>query len=275
MATGSGHEGRPGRPPAAQHVRRFRPPYALSRGKAHKRRAFFEASRWSEPGQRSTAGLQRTAIHACAQFDRETSSGVGKRPLGVSLSTTPGSSCDNCAVNSCSDNPDLAARTVMSAGPRADPSCEGEIGWFWPGPTHDFATSAWPLCCNRPSNPPSPASNPPSPDSELPTAAPDADGPPDENCLCSAPDASSAPNAIISGLARLPCGTLEPRTSSRKPIVSSIFRCSPGPSKCGAKNHSSIDDDATSSRDCKLTRLEFNVQEIGGAATQSSIHETW
>ena len=36
----------------------------------------------------------------------DNSATVGRRPFGVSLSTTPGSTCDNCLVMSSSDRPD-------------------------------------------------------------------------------------------------------------------------------------------------------------------------
>ena len=53
---------------------------------------------------------QRIARRRKSKPDRPrsgTRSHAGRRPCGVSFSTKPGRSCDNCAVNSCSDKPVL------------------------------------------------------------------------------------------------------------------------------------------------------------------------
>ena len=57
--------------------------------------------------------------------NRASSSCVGRRPCGVSLSTKPGTSCDSCAVTSCSDKPVFSDKALIMDGPRADPSEPG------------------------------------------------------------------------------------------------------------------------------------------------------
>jgi hypothetical protein len=57
--------------------------------------------------------------------NRASSSCVGRRPRGVSLSTKPGTSCDSCAVTSCSDKPVFSDKALIMDGPRADPSEPG------------------------------------------------------------------------------------------------------------------------------------------------------
>jgi hypothetical protein len=90
--------------------------------------------------------IQKPPARTRTQPYCESSAIVGKRPLGVSLSTTPGSSCDKCDAISSSDSPVLCAKALMMSGPSAVPSCEGEIGWFWPPPIHELMTSPWPFC---------------------------------------------------------------------------------------------------------------------------------
>ena len=57
--------------------------------------------------------------------NRASSSCVGRRPCGVSLSTKPGTSCDSCAVTSCSDKPVFSDKALIMDGPSADPSEPG------------------------------------------------------------------------------------------------------------------------------------------------------
>src|ERR1700722_20073443 len=57
--------------------------------------------------------------------NRASSSCVGRRPCGVSLSTKPGTSCDSCAVTSCSDKPVFSDKALIRDGPSADPSEPG------------------------------------------------------------------------------------------------------------------------------------------------------
>jgi hypothetical protein len=71
--------------------------------------------------------LQITRAHTNHCWS-ESSAAVGKRPLGVSLSTIPGSTCDNCVFSSCSDNPVFCAKVEIMSGPSAVPSCEGVTG---------------------------------------------------------------------------------------------------------------------------------------------------
>src|SRR6516164_6864409 len=110
----------------------------------------------------------------------------------------------------------------MISGPSADPSCPGETGWFWPGPTQELTMSPRPPFCSLSNNPPNPPRRPPAPSSEVgcdPVVVA-ALGPPPLN---RAPEASRASRASISGLAMLPPGAAERNISSRPAIVYSLW----------------------------------------------------
>ena len=91
------------------------------------------------------------------------SAAVGRRPWGVSLSTTPGRICESCLVISSSDRPERCASVLMMSGPSAEPSCPGDTGWFSPCPIQELIALLKPPFCNLSTNPPKPPSKPPSP----------------------------------------------------------------------------------------------------------------
>ena len=71
------------------------------------------------------AGSQCGSARETQPPNRASSSRVGRRPCGVSLSTKPGTSCDSCAVTSCSDKPVFSDKALIMDGPSADPSEPG------------------------------------------------------------------------------------------------------------------------------------------------------
>jgi hypothetical protein len=111
--------------PLLGHIRDVASPCRRALAAPQRRKSSTPPCASSRDRVRLVRGLSHNAARETQPPNRASSSCVGRRPCGVSLSTKPGRTCANCAVTSCSDIPVFSAKVLIIDGPSADPSEPG------------------------------------------------------------------------------------------------------------------------------------------------------